>query len=70
MKIFLNVLGIVCLPVGAVWILQGTKILNSGFMAGHRRWILIGGVILIAGIVILIFNNRKKAKTESNAISG
>jgi len=70
MKIFLNVLGIVCLPVGAVWFLQGTRILNFGVMAGHRRWILIGGVILVAGVVILVFNNRKKAKAESNAISG
>jgi hypothetical protein len=59
MKVFLNVLGIVCLPVGAIWLLQGAKILNFGAMAGHRRWILLGGVIIIAGIVILILNNRK-----------
>ena len=62
MKVFLNVLGIVCLPVGAVWFLQGMKILNFGVMAGHRRWILIGIVIFIVGIIILILNNRKRSK--------
>jgi hypothetical protein len=63
MKIFLNILGVLCLPVGAVWGLQGLKIINSGAMAGHRRWILIGGVIFVIGIAILIINNRKRVKT-------
>jgi hypothetical protein len=64
MKVFLNVLGIVCLPVGAVWFLQGIKILNFGVMAGNRRWILIGGIIIVIGIIILILNNRKNQKRQ------
>ena len=62
MKVLLNILGIVCLPVGAIWILQGFNIMRSSVMSRHRRWILIGGVLVVVGIVILIFNNRKKAK--------
>jgi hypothetical protein len=62
MKTILNVLGIICLPVGAIWLLQGTKVITIGFMAGHRRWIVVGGVVLIVGILVLIFNNKKSAK--------
>jgi len=60
MKVFLNVLGIVCLPIGAIWFLQGIKILNFGLMAGHRRWILIGGIIFVIGLIILFVNNQTK----------
>jgi hypothetical protein len=62
MKVFLNVLGVVCLPVGAVWLLQGFNILRASVMSGHRRWILIGGLLIVVGIVILILNNRKRPK--------
>lgn len=62
MKIVLNVLGILCLPVGGVWALQGLNILRSSVMSGHRRWIAIGGLVFIVGIIILVFNNRRKAK--------
>lgn len=64
MKLFLNILGCVCMPVGAVWLLQGFRIINNGAMAGHRRWILIGGVVFIVGIMILFANNRKKTKLD------
>lgn len=62
MKVFFNILGIVCLPVGALWILQGFKVLRFAAMSGHRRWILIGGIVIIIGILILMINNRRKAK--------
>jgi hypothetical protein len=62
MRIFLNILGILCLPIGSVWILQGFNIMRSSVMSGHRRWILIGGLVVVVGVLILIFNNRKKAR--------
>jgi hypothetical protein len=62
MKVSFNILGIVCLPFGLVWFLQGLKILNFGVMAGHRRWILIGILFFTVGIVILVLNNRKRSK--------
>jgi hypothetical protein len=63
MKIVFNVLGVLCLPVGAVWILQGLDIMRASVMSGHKRWILIGGLVFVAGVAILFFNNRKKAKS-------
>jgi hypothetical protein len=60
MRVFLNIIGIVCLPVGSVWILQGFNILVGSVMSGHRRWIVIGGLVLVLGVLILVFNNRRK----------
>ena len=60
MKVLFNVLGVVMLPVGAVWMLQGLGIIRMGFMAGHRRWILAGAVLLALGIIILVLTNRKQ----------
>ena len=60
MKVVLNALGIVCVPVGGVWILQGLNILKGSVMSAHRRWILIGAVVLAAGVALLILNNRRK----------
>jgi hypothetical protein len=62
MKIVLNVFGILCLPLGGVWVLQGLNILRSSAMSGHRRWIVIGCGLVILGLIVLFFNNRKKAK--------
>ena len=41
--------------------LQGAKVITSA-MAGHRRWKLIGGVILIVGVVLFFVGNRKREK--------
>jgi hypothetical protein len=60
MKIVANIIGIVCVVIGALWFSQGMNWIRAGFMAGHRRWILIGGVVLAAGVVALIFGNRGK----------
>jgi hypothetical protein len=61
MKMFLNIIGIVFLPLGILGILDGLKIVPL-IASGHRRWLLIGIVLFIAGIVILYINNKKKAK--------
>ncbi|HET7839196.1 MAG TPA: hypothetical protein VFL04_05510 [Rectinemataceae bacterium] len=60
MKLVLNILGILCLPVGAIWTLQGFNIMRGSVMSGHRRWIAIGLVLLVAGVIILILNNRRR----------
>jgi len=61
MKVVLNVLGVLMIPVGGVWLLQGLNIIRMGFMAGHRRWILAGGFLILLGILVLVLTNRKKA---------
>jgi len=59
MRIALNVLGILCLLVGSVWILQGINILPGSFMTGQTKWAIYGGILVVAGIALLVSANRR-----------
>jgi len=59
----LIILGLLLLVIGVVWALQGTNILPYGQMAGHRRWIAIGGGLGIIGIVLIILSTRIRTRT-------
>lgn len=61
MRIVLNVLGILCLLVGCVWILQGINVLPGSFMTGQTKWAVYGGLLAIAGIGLLISANRRRS---------
>ncbi|HET6451991.1 MAG TPA: hypothetical protein VFI08_11805 [Spirochaetia bacterium] len=60
MKWVLIIVGILVLALGIVWALQGTNVLAGSQMSGHRRWIAIGGVLGIVGIVLIIVGARIK----------
>jgi hypothetical protein len=60
MRIVLNVLGVLCLLVGCVWILQGMNILPGSFMTGQTKWAIYGGLLVVAGIGLLISANRRR----------
>jgi len=59
MRIALNVSGVLCLLVGCIWILQGISILPGSFMTGQTKWAVYGGLLAIAGVVLLIAANRR-----------
>ncbi|HEY1970159.1 MAG TPA: hypothetical protein VGH89_19545 [Pseudonocardia sp.] len=48
------VLGLVLLRFGVVWTLQGLDLWRGSFMSGSQRWLIIGLILLIAGIVLLV----------------
>jgi hypothetical protein len=60
MRIALNVSGVLCLLVGCVWILQGINILPGSFMTGQTKWAIYGGLLVVAGIGLLISTNRRR----------
>jgi hypothetical protein len=60
MRIALNVAGVLCLLVGCVWFLQGINILPGSFMTGQTKWAIYGGLLLIAGIGVLIMANWRR----------
>ena len=60
MRIALNVSGVLCLLVGSVWILQGINILPGSFMTGQTKWAIYGGLLVVAGIGLLISVNRRR----------
>jgi uncharacterized membrane protein HdeD (DUF308 family) len=60
MRIALNVSGVLFLLVGSVWFLQGINILPGSFMTGQTKWAVYGGILLVAGIALLISANRRR----------
>jgi uncharacterized membrane protein SirB2 len=64
MRIALNVIGVLLLLTGGVWFLQGINILPGSFMTGQTKWAVYGGLLVIAGIAVLIAANRRRALSE------
>ena len=62
MKLFWNVIAILLILTGGVWFLQGINILPGSFMTGQIRWAIYGGITILAGIGLLIRNNRRKQR--------
>jgi uncharacterized membrane protein HdeD (DUF308 family) len=60
MRNVLNILGVLCLLVGCVWILQGINIIPGSFMTGQEKWAIYGGLLVVAGIGLLISANRRR----------
>ena len=60
MRIALNVVGVLSLLMGGVWFLQGINILPGSFMTGQTKWAVYGGLLLIAGIGLLMVANRRR----------
>jgi uncharacterized membrane protein HdeD (DUF308 family) len=60
MRIVLNIVGVLCLLMGCIWILQGINILPGSFMTGQTKWALYGCLLAVVGIVVLISANRRR----------
>ena len=59
MKIVFNVVGILMVLMGTVWILQGISILPGSFMTGQIRWAVYGAIAVVAGLAVLARANRR-----------
>jgi hypothetical protein len=46
-------IGIVCLVVGAVWILQGIGVAQGSVMTGSTLWAFLGAATLVVGGLVL-----------------
>ena len=58
MKWIANSIGVILTLIGIFWVLQGTNIIPTGFMAGQRQWVAMGSVAGIVGIGLLVYVNR------------
>jgi hypothetical protein len=47
------ILGALCVLMGVVWIFQGINVLPGSFMTGDINWSYRGGVLAVAGMVLL-----------------
>ena len=59
MKIALNILGILLVLIGLIWILQGTNVLPGSFMTGQTKWAINGAISAVIGVGFLFFANRR-----------
>ena len=60
MRIVVNIVGVILVLIGSIWFLQGINVLPGSFMTGQMRWAVRGGILVIAGIVGLLYANRKR----------
>jgi hypothetical protein len=58
-RIALNVIGVLCLLTGCIWILQGINVLPGSFMTGQMKWAIYGGALAVAGTALLMSANRR-----------
>ena len=40
--------------IGAVWALQGAGVLGGSVMSDDRRWLVIGTVLVVAGLALAV----------------
>jgi hypothetical protein len=58
MRTAMNVLGVLLLITGGIWILQGINVLPGSFMTGQTKWAVNGAIAAVAGIVLLVLARR------------
>jgi len=62
MKWVLNIVAVILVLVGLVWILQGVNILPGSFMSGKLLYTALGLALDVIGIAMLFFANRRRPK--------
>ena len=53
-RIVMIMIGAFAVVVGLIWIGQGLNLIPGSFMTGDRTWLVIGLVLLVAGVVVLV----------------
>jgi hypothetical protein len=65
MRIVLNIVAVLCILLGCIWLLQGINILPGSFMTGQTKWAVYGGILVVVGIAVLMTANRRRTWRES-----
>ena len=60
MRIAGNVVGVVLVLLGLLWIVQGSNIMPNTAMSGQTMWLWIGVVVVIIGAVALWWVNMRR----------
>jgi uncharacterized membrane protein len=66
MKWLFNIIGVILILVGFVWFLQGINILLGSFMSGDPLYSALGILLVVVGMIILAFTNRRSDGKENN----
>ncbi|RUU59502.1 hypothetical protein [Mesorhizobium sp. M2C.T.Ca.TU.002.02.1.1] len=60
MRLIRFVLALIVLGLGALWSLQGLGLVGGSFMTGQTRWLYIGLLTMLVGVVGLRWANRSR----------
>ncbi len=61
----LSILGIVMIVIGAVWFLQGIRVLPGSMMTGSSFWAGTGALMGTLGIALLIWTRWRLRKRQN-----
>jgi hypothetical protein len=61
MRIILSIVSVLFILAGGVWFLQGINVLPGSIMTGQIQWAVAGAIVVVVGIGLLVFANRRKA---------
>lgn len=55
----MNVFAVLLILAGGIWFLQGINILPGSFVTGEIRWAVYGGIAIVVGIGLLVWNRHR-----------
>jgi hypothetical protein len=62
MRIVSTLLGVLCVCLGGIWMLQGLNIaFKVGFMVGDPKWTLFGAILALVGVGQIVWSNTRQA---------
>ncbi len=62
MRVVSTLLGLLCVALGGVWMLQGLNLaFKVGSMVGDPKWTLFGAILALVGVGQVIWSNTRQA---------
>jgi hypothetical protein len=62
MTVAVRIVGVLLFLTGAVWFLQGIGVhIGKSFMIGETKWVIIGAVVALIGLIAMIRPPRRRA---------
>jgi len=55
-----RIIGVVLVLIGGLWTLQGLNLVGGSFMTGSALWLVIGVVVVIAGLALLFRRPKRR----------
>ncbi len=63
MRSTLIIIGVVAIVVGAIWTGQGMGLIPGSFMTGDTKWLIIGLIVAVVGVVLLVLGLRRAKRS-------
>ena len=57
--------GIIAIAVGVIWVGQGMGLIPGSFMTGDTKWLIIGIIVGVIGVVLTVLGLRRPKGSRS-----